>query len=62
MIIKNINTNTSRKLYRKLKLNGPFLEVKTQKWFLTQQDDSDVESEPAPDNISAALNRCYDEA
>lgn len=62
MIIKNTATQEQRRLYRKVELNGPFIEIKSQLWFITNPDDSEEEIDKAPENVVAALNRCYEQA
>ena len=62
MVLLNVSTQAQRNLHRKVSLNGPFLEVKTQKWYLTDPDDSEVETEEAPNSLIGTLTRVYEKA
>ena len=62
MILTNVETQAQRRLARQVSLNGPFLEVKTQKWYITNPEDSEEEVEAMPDHISAVLTRMTERA
>ena len=62
MFIKNVTTQAQRNLYRKVSLNGPFIEVKSQKWYVTDPDDSEVEVDEVPNDVLGVLSSCSDRA
>jgi len=62
MVLLNVSTQAQRNLHRSVSLNGPFIEVITQKWFLTDPNDSELETEEAPNSIIGTLKRVYEKA
>jgi hypothetical protein len=51
-----------RALYRKVQLNGPFLEVKATQWIVISKDDSDDELETLNEQTAGIIQKCYDTA
>ena len=62
MSVKNVVTQAQRRLYRKISLNGPFHEIVTKKWHITDPEDSETEVEVVNDHISEDITRCVERA
>jgi hypothetical protein len=62
MSVKNVVTQAQRRLYRKISLNGPFHEIVTKKWHITDPEDSEAEVDVVNDHISEDITRCVERA
>jgi hypothetical protein len=49
-------------LLRKAKLDGPFIEVKSEKWVVISADDSDDEILPIEPQLSYVISKTYEKS